>query len=104
MTEYNNTELSILDAAEAIFLEKGYNGASTTKIAERAGVTHAMLHYYFRTKEQIFLKILDKEVDAMRSIYLKGSSLLDVWYDAVGLVTIGAGALTWAILSYKKTS
>lgn len=42
--------------------------------------------------------------DAMRSIYLKGSSLLDVWYDAVGLVTIGAGALTWAILSYKKTS
>lgn len=67
MTEYNNTELSILDAAEAIFLEKGYNGASTTKIAERAGVTHAMLHYYFRTKEQIFLKILDKEVDAMIS-------------------------------------
>lgn len=67
MAEYNNTEMSILEAAEAIFLEKGYNRASTTRIAQQAGVTHAMLHYYFRTKEQIFLKILDKEVEAMIS-------------------------------------
>lgn len=28
-------------------------------IAGQAGVTHAMLHYYFRTKEQIFIKVLD---------------------------------------------
>lgn len=67
MSEYNNTELAILYAAEEVFLEKGYNGSSTTKIAEKAGVTHAMLHYYFRSKEKIFLRILDKEVEAMIS-------------------------------------
>lgn len=40
--------------------------------------------------------------DAMRFIYLKGSTLVDVWYDAVGLLAIGIVMLSWAILSYKK--
>lgn len=40
--------------------------------------------------------------DAMRFVYLKGSSFLDVWYDAVGLLVIGTVMVTWAILSYKK--
>ena len=48
------TEAAIMQAAENEFLEKGFNGAKTTEIARRAGVTHAMLHYYFRTKENLF--------------------------------------------------
>lgn len=56
----DNKELEILKAAEELFARKGFKGATTTLIASRAGVTHAMLHYYFRTKEQIFLKVLDK--------------------------------------------
>lgn len=47
-------EQEILKAAEQEFLTKGYDGARTTSIAQAAGVTHAMLHYYFRTKEQLF--------------------------------------------------
>lgn len=46
----SHTENRILKAAEAEFLAKGYAGARTTAIAEAAGVTHAMLHYYFRTR------------------------------------------------------
>ena len=42
-------ESQILEAAEKEFLTKGYNGARTTSIAKEAGVTHAMLHYYFRS-------------------------------------------------------
>lgn len=56
----SNTEQLILDAAEEEFLIKGYDGARTTAIAEKAGVTHAMLHYYFRTKEQLFERIVAK--------------------------------------------
>lgn len=63
----NNTEQAILEAAQEIFLDKGYAAASTVKIAEKAGVTHAMLHYYFRSKEKIFLKILDNEMSEMFS-------------------------------------
>lgn len=54
-----NTEAAILEAADKLFKEKGFKGATTTMIAGQAGVTHAMLHYYFRTKEQIFIKVLD---------------------------------------------
>lgn len=67
MKEETNNEQLILEAAEAEFLAKGYHNAKTTAIAERAGVTHAMLHYYFRTKENlfnvVFLKKLEKTAD-----------------------------------------
>jgi AcrR family transcriptional regulator len=55
-------EQQILEAAEREFLEKGYDGARTTSIAKAAGVTHAMLHYYFRTKEQLFKRFIDKKM------------------------------------------
>lgn len=42
--------------------------------------------------------------DAMRSIFLKGSSFLDVWYDAVGLSVIAVISVTAAIAGYKKTN
>ena len=41
--------------------------------------------------------------DAMRSIYLKGGTLLDNWFDFVCLAGIGTITTTWAIKSYKKT-
>jgi AcrR family transcriptional regulator len=56
-----NTEQIILEAAERIFIDKGYIGAKTTEIAKEAGVNHAMLHYYFRTKENLFNKIFEKK-------------------------------------------
>lgn len=70
MKENNkNTGAAILEAADKLFKEKGFKGATTTMIAGQAGVTHAMLHYYFRTKEQIFIKVLEvteKLFDFMR--------------------------------------
>ncbi len=42
--------------------------------------------------------------DAMRCIFLKGSTLTEVWYDALGLLAIGAATITGAILTYRKTS
>lgn len=52
-----NTEQLIIEAATNEFAIKGFDGARTSAIAARAGVTHAMLHYYFRTKEQLFERI-----------------------------------------------
>lgn len=42
--------------------------------------------------------------DAMRAIYMKGSTLGDLWSDATGLLIIGFAMISWAILSYKKTN
>ena len=63
--EKQNKEQQILAAAEQEFLAKGYDGARTTSIAQAAGVTHAMLHYYFRTKEQLFERIVDEKFETM---------------------------------------
>ena len=66
MQKKENKENEILEAAEKLFAEKGFKGATTTLIAAEAGVTHAMLHYYFRTKDQIFLKVLDTYTEEIR--------------------------------------
>ena len=63
--ERQSKEHQILAAAEQEFLTKGYDGARTTSIAQAAGVTHAMLHYYFRTKEQLFERIVDEKFETM---------------------------------------
>lgn len=65
-----NKEQEILAAAEREFLTKGYDGARTTSIARAAGVTHGMLHYYFRTKGQLFERIIDEKFSKMsRSMF-----------------------------------
>lgn len=61
-----DTETRILQAAEREFLSKGFAGARTTSIAEAAGVTHAMFHYYFRTKEKLFERIISEKVELLK--------------------------------------
>ena len=60
--EKSNTEQLIVEAAEVEFFAKGLDGARTTAIAERAGVTHAMLNYYFRKKELLFEHVVSRNV------------------------------------------
>lgn len=57
-----NMESRILACAENLFLSKGYNLASMTEIAKEAGCTQALVHYYFRTKENLFSKIFDEKL------------------------------------------
>ncbi|MDE7346987.1 MAG: TetR/AcrR family transcriptional regulator [Muribaculaceae bacterium] len=61
-----DTEQAILIAAEKEFLAKGFAGARTTSIAEAAGVTHAMLHYYFRTKAKLFDRVLGEKIRLLK--------------------------------------
>lgn len=60
-----NKESEILEAAEKEFMSKGFYGAKTTAIAKIAGVTHAMLHYYFRTKANLFSKVFDAKLSLL---------------------------------------
>ena len=50
---------TILKAAEEEFALSGYAGASTQKIADRAGLAKANVHYYFSSKEKLYLAVLD---------------------------------------------
>ena len=65
-----DTEAKILQAAESEFLTKGFAGARTTSIAQAAGVTHAMFHYYFRTKDKLFERIISEKIALMKELLL----------------------------------
>lgn len=62
-------EEAILKAAEDEFFKNGYDACSTAIIAKRTGMTHAMVNYYFRSKERLFIQILDNHVyELLRSL------------------------------------
>ena len=54
-------EEAILETAERLFLENGYASTSTTQIAKEVGCNQALVHYYFRTKENLFNTIFEKK-------------------------------------------
>ena len=47
-------ENKIIDVARQVFMEHGYENASMSQIASKAGITRSALHYYFRTKDKMF--------------------------------------------------
>ncbi len=53
-------ERALLEAAEWIFAEQGFAGATTAAIARRAGVPKANLHYYFPTKEALYRSVIER--------------------------------------------
>ncbi|GAB3297868.1 TetR/AcrR family transcriptional regulator [Hymenobacter tenuis] len=60
-----STEELILEAAHAVFLEKGLAGARMQEIADRAGINKALLHYYFRSKEKLSALIIDRAISVI---------------------------------------
>lgn len=65
-----DTEQLILEAAVREFSSKGFAGARTASIAAEAGVTHTMLHYYFRTKEKLFERIFNEKVNRILNMVI----------------------------------
>lgn len=57
MTKDITTENKILEAAKQTFTLYGMRGARMQQIADLAGINKALLHYYFRSKEQLFEKV-----------------------------------------------
>lgn len=86
----NNTEEAILRAAEFEFLEKGFAGAKTVAIADRAGVTHAMLHYYYRSKRNLYEKILNDKMEMVIKSFVASFDLPDM--DFVQRIKLGMEA------------
>ena len=62
MERVPDTETRIFEAAKEAFFEHGFDGARMADIAGRAGINQSMLHYYFRSKEQLFEAVFRKAV------------------------------------------
>lgn len=59
------TRAELLTVATEVFAESGYSGARVDEIAERTRTTKRMIYYYFGSKEQLYLAVLE---DAYRGI------------------------------------
>lgn len=53
----------ILDTAKRLFIQHGYHGLAMREIAERLGVTKPALYYHFKDKEELFLAILNENLN-----------------------------------------
>jgi TetR/AcrR family transcriptional regulator len=62
----HDTKQKILTAAEKIFHSNGFKGTRTTLIAEEAGISRTMLHYYYSTKEALFQEVLN---NTMKTVF-----------------------------------
>lgn len=68
--EEKNTEQAILKAAEELFLERGFEQTTTKQIAQRAGCNQALLHYYYRTKDNLFVQIFEEKAKFIATHFL----------------------------------
>jgi AcrR family transcriptional regulator len=61
------TRTDILDTATAEFAERGFNGARVDEIAARTRTTKRMLYYYFGSKKQLYLAVLERAYARIRA-------------------------------------
>lgn len=61
----DSMEEVILHTAEDMFLSNGYNGVSTTDIARKVGCNQALIHYYYRTKQNLFTKVYERKIQSI---------------------------------------
>ena len=69
------TRRLLLDATMQIMLEEGYAGATSRRVAARAGVKPALVHYYFPNMDELYLEVfregarinLDRQQEALAS-------------------------------------
>ncbi len=76
-----DTEQNILNAAISVFQKKGMAGARMQEIADGAKINKAMLHYYFRNKQQlfeaVFMQAFQKFAPHVNGIFNSESSVFE---------------------------
>jgi AcrR family transcriptional regulator len=66
MTEFNEKQIEILQVAEQLFAEEGFDGTSIRDIAKKANINIAMISYYFGSKEKLLEAIVVNRIADMR--------------------------------------
>jgi AcrR family transcriptional regulator len=93
--DLSTKQLQLLDSAELLFSQKGFDGTSVRDIAEAAGINTAMISYYFGSKEKLMEEIFerkslnirelvdnlikDESLDPLQKMY----SLVDVYIERI---------------------
>jgi len=66
-----STRNRILDAAEALFAQKGFEGVSVRQIMSRAGADVSLAYYHFKSKRDLFDQVMLRRADYLNEIRLR---------------------------------
>ncbi len=80
----DTTREQLLDAATTLFAERGIAATTVAQIAERVGVTSAMVHYYFKNRDQLLDAIVEERI--MRFTAMVWESFTGSETDPIALV------------------
>jgi AcrR family transcriptional regulator len=82
------TEEAFLDAAERLLIEVGYAGISTRRLAQEASANHGLVHYYFGSMENLFVRVLERFTERLitrqRAMYARDVPFIEKWRTAIG--------------------
>ncbi|MFI5045057.1 MAG: TetR family transcriptional regulator, partial [Acidimicrobiales bacterium] len=59
----SKTRAQLLDAAEALLLDEGYAAVTSRRVATKAGLKPQLVHYYFRTMDDLYLEVFRRRAD-----------------------------------------
>ena len=64
--EDSATRAALLDAAQALMVEEGYAAVTSRRVAARAGLKPQLVHYYFRTMDDLFVALVHRGAEQSR--------------------------------------
>src|SRR5215210_4619503 len=81
------TEDRFLDAAERLLAETGHAGITTRRLAEEAAANHGLVHYYFGSIENLYVRVLerftDRLIERQRLLYSSDAPFIEKWRTAM---------------------
>jgi len=100
-SSFSNGEQAILEAAETLFAEKGFDAVSMSAISKLANTSKPNIYHHFKSKNELYIAV-------MKGAVQRSSVLLDVMEDAPGtfrqrLSGFSAGQLE-NILTHKRST
>lgn len=79
----SETRAQLLDAAERVLIEEGYAAVTSRRIAAKADLKPQLVHYYFRTMDDLFIELFQRNADASlanaEKVLAGNPSLKDLW-------------------------
>lgn len=82
-TESSKTRAQLLDAAEALMRSAGYAAVTTRRLAAYAGLKPQLVHYYFRTMDDLFVdlfnRVAEQYLSRQRELLTAPNPLRELW-------------------------
>jgi AcrR family transcriptional regulator len=103
----SSTRDQLLDAAERLLLEEGYAAVTSRRVGTRAGLAPQLVHYYFRTMDDLFLEVLRRRADVglelLREAIRSRPTLRQLWeLREIGLTSTRFNLEFMALANHRK--